>query len=63
MSNSCFAGASSSDPIVFRDFAGAGRVCHKLDFDVSVHGNRCIVDSLTRLTPAEAAALPKHVRP
>jgi hypothetical protein len=61
MSNNCLAGAVSSDAIVLRDQAGMGRICHKLD--VGVRGARCIVRSLTKLTPAEAAALPRRVRP
>ena len=63
MSNNCLAAATSSDPMVLRDVASTGRVCHKLDFDVSVRGNRCIVDSITKLTPAEVAALPKKLKP
>jgi hypothetical protein len=63
MSNNCLAGATSSDPIVLRDQAGMGRICHQLDFDVGVRGTRCIVKSLTRLTPAEVAALPRKLRP
>jgi hypothetical protein len=63
MSNNCLSAATSSDPYVLRDRAGTGRICHKLDFDVSVQGNRCIVDNVTRLTAAEAAALPRRVRP
>jgi len=63
MSNTCLAGSTSSDPYVLRDRAGMGRICHKLDFDVSVRGIRCIVDSVVKLTPEEAAALPKRVRP
>jgi hypothetical protein len=63
MSNNCLAGATSSDPIILRDQAGMGRICHKLDFDVGVRGTRCIVDSLTKLTPAEAAALPRKLKP
>jgi len=63
MSNNCLAGATSSDPIILRDRAGMGRICHKLDLDVGVRGNRCIVDSLTKLTPAEVAALPRKMKP
>ena len=63
MSNNCMAAMTSSDPYVLRDRAGLGRICHKLDFDVSFQGNRCIVDSVTKLTPAEAAALPRKLRP
>jgi hypothetical protein len=63
MSTNCLAGSTSSDAYVLKDRAGIGRICHKLDFDVSVRGNRCIVESITRLTPQEIAALPRRVRP
>ena len=63
MSNNCLATAVSSDPIVLRQVGGSGYICKKIDLDISVRGSRCIVDSWTRLTPAEAAALPKKLRP
>lgn len=63
MSNNCLASVTSSDPIILRDRPGTGRICHKLDLDVGVRGARCIVASLTKLSPAEVAALPKHVKP
>ena len=63
MSNNCLAAAVSSDPIVMRQVGGSGYICKKIDLDLSVRGSRCIVDSWTRLTPAEAAALPKKIRP
>ena len=63
MSNNCLAGSTSSDPIVLRDRAGSGRICNKMDLDVGIRGNRCIVDSLTKLSPAEVAALPRKIRP
>jgi len=63
MSNNCLATAVSSDPIVMRQVGGSGYICKKIDLDLSVRGSRCIVDSWTRLTPAEAAALPKKIRP
>ena len=63
MSNACLAGAVSSDTIILRDRVGMGRICHKLDLDVGVRGARCIVQSLTKLTPAEVAALPKGMKP
>jgi len=63
MSNNCLAAVTSSDPYVLKDRGGMGRICHKLDFDISVHGTRCIVDNMTRLTPAQVAALPRGVRP
>lgn len=61
--NGCLAGASSSDPIVLRDRASTGRICTKLDWDISVRGASCIISSVTRLTPEEAAALPRRVHP
>ena len=63
MRNGCFAGASSSDPIVLRDRAGTGRICSAIELDVSSNGNRCIVNNLAKLTPQEVAALPKKIKP
>jgi len=62
-SDSCLAGATSSDPVILRDRASFGRICSKMDLDITVRGSHCIVSSWTRLTPEEAAALPKHVKP
>ena len=62
-SDSCLAGATSSDPLVMVDRAGTGRVCDKMDLDISVRGARCIVSGINRLTPEETAALPRHVKP
>jgi hypothetical protein len=63
MHNNCFAGTTSSDTIVLRDRPSTGRICTALDLDVTTMTSRCIVDSLTRLTPEEAAALPRRMRP
>ena len=63
MSNNCLAGATSSDPIILRDHTGLGRVCHPIDLDIGLHTSRCIVRSLTKLTPAEVAALPAKLKP
>ena len=62
-SGSCLAGASSSDPIVMVNRTGSGQVCNRLDLDISVRGAHCIVSGLTKLTPEEAAALPKKMKP
>lgn len=62
-SGSCLAGASSSDPIVMVNRTGSGQICNPLDLDISVRGVRCIVSSLTKLTPAEAAAIPRRLHP
>ena len=62
-SDNCLAGATSSDLIVLRDRASTGRICNALDVDISVHGARCIVSGLSKLTDEEKAALPRRVRP
>jgi hypothetical protein len=62
-SDNCLAGATSSDPIVMVNRGGSGQICNKMDLDISVRGARCIVSSMTKLTPAEAAALPKKMKP
>ncbi|MGZ3403023.1 MAG: hypothetical protein ACXWKN_06980 [Phenylobacterium sp.] len=62
-SDSCLAGATSSDPIVMVNRGGSGQICNKMDLDISVRGTRCIVSGMTKLTPAEAAALPKKMKP
>jgi hypothetical protein len=59
----CLAAVSSSDPIVMNNTSSSGHICTKLDLNIRVRGARCIVSSLTRLTPQEAAALPRGVRP
>ena len=61
-SNNCLTAVTRSDPIVLRD-RGLGKICHPLDLELSVRGNRCIIGGLTRLTPAEASALPKRLQP
>jgi len=63
MSGACLAGVSTSDPIVLRDRASTGQICSPLDIDISARGARCIVTGMTRLTPEEAAALPRRIRP
>lgn len=62
-SDNCLAGASSSDPIVMLNRGGSGQICTKMDLDISVRGARCIVSNMTKLSPAEAAALPKKMKP
>ena len=62
-SDNCLAGTVSSDPIVLRQRGASGQICRPLDLDLSVRGARCIVSSLTKLTPEEKAALPRKVRP
>jgi hypothetical protein len=59
----CLAAATSSDPIVMVDRGSNGRICSAIDWDISVGGARCIVSGMRKLTPEEAKALPKGVRP
>ncbi|CAN7400988.1 DUF6491 family protein [Phenylobacterium sp. LjRoot225] len=73
MAGSCLAGASSSDPLVMREPPGVPYACRPIDLDISiargglgmggVTPTPCIVQSMTRLTPAEVAALPPRLRP
>jgi hypothetical protein len=71
MSGACLAGATSSDPLVMREPPGQAYACRPIDLDISItlgglpHGipTPCIVKSMTRLTPAEVAALPPRLRP
>lgn len=66
MSNACLASAVSSDPLVIRNQTGGQSVCKPIDLDIAVSAageSRCIVSSISRLTPTEVAALPKKMRP
>jgi hypothetical protein len=58
----CLAGLTGSDPLVLRD-RGLGKICNPLDLEIRARGNQCIIGSLTRLSPAEAQALPKRLQP
>jgi hypothetical protein len=67
-SGSCFAGATSSDPIVMRQPPGSAYICKPIDMDLSVSlgggiPTHCIVNSITPMTPAEIASLPPKLRP
>lgn len=66
MSNSCLASAVSSDPLIFNNQTASQSVCKPLDLDITVSAagpSRCIVSSISKLSPAEVAALPKKMRP
>ncbi len=53
--------------IALQTVAGSGTICHAIDLDLKVSSNgtstACLIKSLHRLTPEEAAALPKEDRP
>ena len=65
--------ASDCQDLSFREHirisaaAGMGSICTPLDLDISTHANgmrmRCIVRSLTKLSPDQVAALPKRYLP
>lgn len=71
----CLSGTGGSDPLVFRQSAGTPFACRPVDLNISVARGLatgiglgggttpCIVQSMTRLTPAEVAALPAKDRP
>lgn len=67
MAGNCLAGAISSDPIVTREPPGASIICRPIDIDLAISRggfeNRCIVDSIVKMTPEQVAALPKKLRP
>ena len=66
---SCTASAISSDPIVTRTPPGSELICKPIDIDIAVaQAGRgpaipCIVESITRLSEQEVAALPPKLRP
>jgi hypothetical protein len=62
-SDNCLAAATSSDPIIMVNRTGSGQICNKLDLDIRVRGAHCIVSGMTKLTPEEAAALPRKIKP
>lgn len=67
MASACLAAATSSDPIIIKERTGTDQICRPIDLDVSVAvggiPTRCIVASIDRLSPEEAAALPRRLRP
>jgi hypothetical protein len=59
----CLAGLSpSAQPAVESNGAG-GQICNALDVDVSAHGGRCIVESISKLTDEEVAEIPGRMNP
>jgi hypothetical protein len=55
---------SGNEPLVLRP-VNDDLICHAIDVNVSVRGTHegCIPTTLTRLTPAEVAAIPPQDRP
>lgn len=66
MSNACLAAASSYDPLILTDRTGSMSVCKPIDLDLAIKSggvSHCIVSNLSKLTPAQVAALPRKLRP
>lgn len=62
MQNGCLRGAISSDPINVEPLAG-GRICGPKDVVLRARGGHCDIASIVKLTPQEAAALPRKLKP
>ena len=66
MKGSCLGRANNTDPLITETFGG-GAICRPIDLDLSVDMNgfasHCIIDKIDKLSPEEAAAIPKKLRP
>ena len=65
-SGSCLAGVTNSDPLILEPLGASSQICKPLDLNLGVGGpvsRRCIIKSIERLTPEQAAALPKKLKP
>ncbi|MBX3483436.1 hypothetical protein [Phenylobacterium sp.] len=62
MRNGCLRSAVSSDPIEVRQ-VGGGRICAPRDVRIVARGGLCDIASIVKLTPEEAAAVPRRLRP
>lgn len=67
MASACLGGAAFSDPLILERSGGTDRVCKPIDLNVRVQNpigsSSCLIQSITRMTPAEVEALPKRLRP
>ncbi|MGZ3378046.1 MAG: hypothetical protein ACXU8S_15745 [Phenylobacterium sp.] len=68
MSNNCLGGMAPSDPVTVKE-RSTSKICEAADLDVHAELNggglssRCILDTLSKLTPAQASALPAKLKP
>jgi hypothetical protein len=58
----CLAHATTHEGMTVKD-RGLGTICHSNDLEIIVRGAHCHIASLTKLSPAEASALPKALQP
>ncbi|WP_304177039.1 hypothetical protein [Phenylobacterium aquaticum] len=67
MTGACLGGAGPGDPLVVTPAGGGSLICRPIDLDIKVATlgglSPCLLNSMTRLTPQEAAALPRKLRP
>jgi hypothetical protein len=68
MAGSCPELSDGGAKLITRDIAGSGSVCSPMDLDLKVsvgHGiaTPCIVRNMSELSPDQAAALPRNLRP
>ena len=67
LANRCASLPYQGNHLVLTPTPGSDMICRPLDLDLKVsdHGvqESCFIKSITRLTPAEAAAIPKKVKP
>ncbi|HEX2817885.1 MAG TPA: hypothetical protein VHN39_15945 [Phenylobacterium sp.] len=61
-SNNCLTHLTGSDPIVLKD-RGLGKICNPMDLELRARGTQCFIGKLTKMTSAEASALPKRLQP
>lgn len=59
----CLAGLSPSAQPAVESTGSGGQICNALDVDVSAHGGRCIVESISKLTDEEVAEIPGRMNP
>lgn len=59
----CLAGLSPSAQPAVESRGAGGQICNALDVDVSAHGGRCIVESISQLSDEEVAAIPGRMNP
>jgi hypothetical protein len=70
MRNTCLGGLTSTDPIELSATGGSGSNCGAGDLNIRTTlagggglASRCMIDELTKLTPAQAAARMKTAKP
>ena len=66
MKGACLGGAMRSDPIITESFGG-GPICKPIDLNLKVAtaggASACIIDRIEKLSPEQASAIPKKLRP